>query len=77
MIKLDQKTWICRTHFDDMLIKIWTMLNLKKSEKIQNNYFKKTKVNPKKSLKNPAPPKKNVKSSPVHPISESSGGGVP
>ena len=27
MVKLDQKTWLCRTHLDDFLVNIWTILN--------------------------------------------------
>ena len=25
--KLDQETWLCRTHLDDFLVKIWTILD--------------------------------------------------
>ena len=26
-VKLDQETWLCRTHLDDLLVKIWTILD--------------------------------------------------
>ena len=32
--KLDQETWLCRTHLDDFLVKIWT-----------NLYHKRTRLN--------------------------------
>ena len=27
MHKLDQEPWLCRTHLDDFLVKIWTILD--------------------------------------------------
>ena len=26
-LKLDQETWLCRTHLDDLLVKMWTILD--------------------------------------------------
>ncbi len=26
-LKLDQETWLCRTHLGDFLVKIWTILD--------------------------------------------------
>ena len=27
LTKLDQETWLCRTHLDEFLVKIWTILD--------------------------------------------------
>ena len=45
IIKLDQETWLCRSHFDDFLVKIWTILDHTKtrlnlvSKAIQLNFL--------------------------------------